>query len=252
MHSPDVSWHASAQLRRVGWLLHAHLVETKLRRLAYAVKYNFDPNQPRVPAGRGRESGRWADAGGSGGGTRIAQNVSRPRSGSGQVRLRNGQLVEATPGQEARLAVASAQAAARSSEVRQLDPNWRPTPSLTETVEGEILAAEAEAREAEARLQELSRGGIGPGPFAGESIPARGPSRDFTVEERTRINSIGSETGCHTCGTHHSGTPSGNFVPDHQPPNALNSARQPQRLYPQCLGCSQGQGGWTRSLRRSR
>jgi hypothetical protein len=41
--------------------------------------------------------------------------------------------------------------------VRELDPNWRPTPSLTETIEGEIAAAEAEAREAEARLTELAR-----------------------------------------------------------------------------------------------
>ena len=33
---------------------------------------------------------------------------------------------------------------------------------------------------------------------------------------------LGSKTGCHTCGTFAPGTRSGNFVPDHQPPNALN------------------------------
>jgi hypothetical protein len=32
---------------------------------------------------------------------------------------------------------------------------------------------------------------IGPGPFAGKSIPARGPARDFTRAERDAINDIG-------------------------------------------------------------
>jgi RHS repeat-associated protein len=57
-----------------------------------------------------------------------------------------------------------------------------------------------------------------PGPHAGDSIPARGPGRDFTRDERDRINDIGRETGCHTCGTTDPGTKSGDFVPDHQPP----------------------------------
>jgi hypothetical protein len=49
---------ASAQGRRLGWLLHAHVVETRFRQLADACKYNFDPNQPRVPAGGGRGGDR--------------------------------------------------------------------------------------------------------------------------------------------------------------------------------------------------
>lgn len=85
-----------------------------------------------------------------------------------------------------------------------------------------------------------------PGEHAGDSIPARGPGRDFTPEERAKINEIGSTTGCHTCGTTDPGTKSGNFVPDHQPPNAVNPPGQPQRLYPQCLHCSQVQGGEVR------
>jgi hypothetical protein len=250
MESFAASWEVGARCRRLSWLLHASVVEAKHAQLARAFKAGFNPNQPRVPAGNS-DGGQWT-GGGGGGQTQVAQNLSRPARGSGLVRLRNGQLAEATPAQEARLAVAQARAEARAAEVRQLDPTWRPTPSFTETIEGEILAAEAEAREAEGRLQELSRNGIGPGPFAGDSLAARGPKRDFTVEERNRINEIGSGTGCHTCGTRDPGTPSGNFVPDHQPPNALNSSQQPQRLYPQCLGCSQGQGGWTRSLKRPR
>jgi RHS repeat-associated protein len=90
-----------------------------------------------------------------------------------------------------------------------------------------------------------------PGPFAGDSIEARGPDRDFTEEEREAIDAIGQATGCHSCGTTNPGTISGHFVPDHQPPNALNPSNSPQRLYPQCLSCSRTQGGQiTEALRR--
>ena len=82
-----------------------------------------------------------------------------------------------------------------------------------------------------------------PGPHAGEGVPARGPGRDFTQDERDKVNQQGRDTGCHTCGTTDPGTKSGNFVPDHQPPSALNPANADQRLYPQCIGCSRTQGG---------
>lgn len=86
-----------------------------------------------------------------------------------------------------------------------------------------------------------------PGPYAGDSIPARGPGRDFTPEERERLNEIGRDTGCHTCGSRDPGTKSGNFVGDHQPANALNPEGGPQRLYPHCLSCSRLQGGQIRA-----
>jgi len=82
-----------------------------------------------------------------------------------------------------------------------------------------------------------------PGPFAGAGVPARGPERDFTPGERDAINEQGRDTGCHTCGSTDPGTKSGNFVPDHQPPSALNTTGASQTLYPHCLGCSQTQGG---------
>lgn len=87
---------------------------------------------------------------------------------------------------------------------------------------------------------------LSPGPNAGDSIPARGPGRDFTPEERGQVNDIGNEAGCHTCGKRDPGTKSGNWVPDHQPPNGLNPDNVPQRLYPQCLNCSRTQGGQVR------
>ena len=82
-----------------------------------------------------------------------------------------------------------------------------------------------------------------PGPHAGESIPARGPGRGFTSDERNKINQIGADTGCHTCGATEAGTKSGNFVLDHQPSSALNPTNAPQSLYPHCIDCSRQQGG---------
>jgi len=90
-----------------------------------------------------------------------------------------------------------------------------------------------------------------PGDHAGDSIPVRGPERVFTPEERDKINDIGKETGCHTCGSTDPKTKSGNFIPDHQPPNKLNPRGVEQRLYPHCLECSRKQGGEvTTKLRR--
>lgn len=89
----------------------------------------------------------------------------------------------------------------------------------------------------------LSTSTLQPGPYAGASIPARGPERDFTEAERIAIDMIGYSTGCHTCGTRDPGTRSGHFIPDHQPPSALNVNDEPQRLYPHCITCSRRQGG---------
>ena len=85
-----------------------------------------------------------------------------------------------------------------------------------------------------------------PGEHSGESVPARGPDRDFTPGERDKINEIGGTSGCHTCGATDAGTSSGNFIPDHQPPNALNPTGGAQELYPHCLNCSRTQGGQVR------
>jgi len=88
-----------------------------------------------------------------------------------------------------------------------------------------------------------------PGPHAAESVPASGPR--ITTAEQTEINRIGQTSGCHTCGTKDPGTKSGNFVGDHQPSTALNQAGKPQSLYPQCLHCSQVQGGEVRAAQQA-
>jgi hypothetical protein len=138
-----------------------------------------------VPAGH-HDGGQWTRAGGGENDPRVisdappdedwkpgAQYASAGRRSPGAGRGGGD-----GPGQLARLAIAQARADEAISRVRQRDPNWRPRPSLYETVEGQIRALEAEAAEAQARASELTRVGIGPGPFACESIPARGPGRD--------------------------------------------------------------------------
>ncbi len=231
-------------------------MEFKFRQLLRSRKYR--PDQPRVPAGN-PDGGQWTADTGSGGTTdrRVISDESpdpikpgaqyaegrRPPSGP------RGPL-EPTPAQAARLTVAEAHARSAIRQVQELDPGWKPPASVYETVEGLISSYQADTQAALARLQELRQNGIGPGLFAGKSIPARGPDRNFTPAERQEINRIGSETGCHTCGAREPDTPLGNFVVDHQPPTALNRFSSPQRLYPQCVSCSVRQGGWVRSLRQ--
>jgi len=225
-------------------------------------RHGYDPNQPRVPKGH-PDGGQWTDDGGESD-PRVLSDLppanewapgaqyANARRSSVPVRIGNRRF-EATPGQAAQLAAVQARYNGAIARVRELDPSWRPRKSLhQETVEGFIRAYEGEAREAEARLVELARAGIGPGPFAGESIPARGPSRDFNALERGEVNRIFSQTGCHTCGTFNPGTPLGNAVLDHQPPNAWNPYGRPQRLYPQCLSCSSRQGNWISRNRKGR
>jgi hypothetical protein len=180
-------------------------------------------------------------------GEQYAQAGGR-RSGT-SVRI-NGQIVEVSPGQAAELQAVQARADGAIARVRELEPNWKPTPSAYQSVDGLIRKYRADAQQAQDRASELGRMGIGPGPFAGESISARGPERNFTAAERREINRIGSETGCQTCGTTDPGTKSGNFVADHQYPSAINPAGRAQRLYPQCATCSTKQGPGVQAIRR--
>jgi len=160
-----------------------------------------------------------------------------------------GRWAEATPEQETWLEISHAQMRGAIAEVQRLDRRWRPSPSAYETIEGEIAANEAATREAEGRIVELQRMGIGPGPFAVESQPARGTGRRWTAEEIRENNRIGRKYGCHTCGTKEPGTPTGNFVGDHQDPNALKPNGLPQRIFPHCLSCSRAQGGYIKQLK---
>lgn len=220
-----------------------------------ASKYN--PDQPRIPAGN-PDGGQWTSGGDGGDGlssdlegaldslddTSLDWATGRPRGGAGP-------WPNATPAQQARLVASELQAQAAIRRVQEIDARWKPPASISEGIEGAIATNQAAVRQAEARLRELQAMGIGPGPFAEESIPSRGPSRRFTAEERQEINRLGYTYGCHTCGTTEPGTRSRNFVPDHQMPNAF-SPQGGQRLFPHCRSCSDAQGGNVWTLRRKR
>lgn len=181
---------------------------------------------------------------------RLAQ-IGRGPAGSGPRRTGGGnRIVDPTQSQESQLAGSRLMRDRALARVKEIDSQWKPTPSATETVRGEILANIADAREADARYIELKSNGIGPGFFAGESIPARSTSRNFTKREIEAINAIGRATGCHTCGAKESGSASGNFFKDHQLPTARGGLGQPQRIYPQCQNCSGRQGAWISNNRK--
>jgi len=159
------------------------------------------------------------------------------------------QFPEATPAQMLRLGLARSEADTAIGHVREVDPSWQPSSSLYQSVEGAISAAQGEAVQAQARINQLAQQGVGPGPYAVGSIPARGVSRNFSAEETRENNMNGDLYGCHTCGSSEPGTLSGNWVRDHQYPSALNYSQRPQRIYPQCVICSAVQGGFVSSLK---
>ncbi|WP_146618736.1 hypothetical protein [Rhodoplanes elegans] len=252
---------------------------TALRRYVETCrKANFDPNQPRVPAGN-PEGGQWTSEENwsdlsheantdTGQEPKPPAGINDPRvvldsqqigisetvSSSGYASLRsrrpagsvliNGQRIELTPGQAARLEAVQAQAEAAIARVQKYDPKWNPSPSAYETVDGLITRYEAEAREANLRISFLTARGIGPGPFAVEWSPARN-SGPLTPAERSELNRIGNTYGCHTCGTFTPGTLRGDWIRDHQPSTAVNP---PEREYPQCRNCSNRQGWWVKFL----
>lgn len=269
-------WHLNLALLRLRVRLVA-LRRDLHRRSRRLPTRKYRPDQPRVPAGSA-DGGQWTDgSGGAGpmsfeewlaGGWVSDLGAVDAEGGLGDWRLRDdqapieevqyrprggaGRWPEATLGQQARLAASESQAQSAIRRVQEIDPRWQPPASMSEGIEGAILSNQAAIRQAEARLRELSSRGIGEGPFAQESIPARSSGRNFSASERREINRIGSLFGCHTCGTTEPGTKSGNFILDHQIPTSLALPGSLQRLYPHCQSCSDAQGGHVRTLGRKR
>jgi hypothetical protein len=118
-------------------------------------------------------------------------------------------------------------------------PDWRPRQSDIDKIDLEIILARQRAPGA----SDTQASGIGIGPYARESIPARSEKRNFTEQERAEIARLGYRHGCHTCGTRDPGTTTGNFTLDHQRPTRLNPYGEGQRVLPQCMSCMQRQGG---------
>jgi len=86
-----------------------------------------------------------------------------------------------------------------------------------------------------------------PGPWADGSVLSSAPGK-ITAAERRGLNTLGEESGCHSCGATTPGTKTGNWVGDHQPVSSGVPAGTPQSLYPQCLSCSNDQGLWIINL----
>jgi hypothetical protein len=80
--------------------------------------------------------------------------------GAQPVNRRRG-VSPGTPVQEARLSVATAEAQQAQRRVRELEPNWNPTPGMhSSDIEGQIRNQEARAAEATGRYNELTQGAI--------------------------------------------------------------------------------------------
>jgi hypothetical protein len=132
---------------------------------------HFNRNQPRVPAGHS-DGGQWTNASGvsdSSDGEVISDVTpdndwrpgaqyanSRGRGSGSPIRIGNGWIEPEGGGQEARLAFAEARARDAIARVRAFDPTWRPNPSASKTIEGQIDDLESQAAEAEARLREIA------------------------------------------------------------------------------------------------
>jgi len=141
----------------------------------YISQIKFNPGQLRLPAGQ-PGGGQWTNGENAGNVIRVGAK------GRTFVAVRVGnRALAATPGQAGRLAYANARAQQTLEQVRELDPAWRPTPSLSNpnSIEGAIRAAEAEAVQAQARLQELlrprSNGGPPLDPIAGGNTGLSAP-----------------------------------------------------------------------------
>ena len=81
-----VSWRASVQLHRIRALLWSKVVNVKLHALDRAIKANFDPSQPRVPAGN-PNGGQWTDAGGGGESTAPSRGGDQGSGASSSLTL---------------------------------------------------------------------------------------------------------------------------------------------------------------------
>jgi hypothetical protein len=239
--TPLPSWHAAGDSRRA-------IASTRLLRAIADLRWDilvlktalglhrrFDPNQPRVPAGSA-EGGQWTGGGGA-----------SPRE---MIRRRGTPLSEATPGQQAAMAVLRARIDAAAARIRDRDPTWRKPESLISgTVESQIEHLRAVATAAEAHEAHLIRWGLGgPGRYAVESFGAP-IGRRLNDLERDRNELSGNRYGCHTCGTMVPGSSNGRWIGDHQPNTAFNPFGRPQEIFPQCQHCSNVQGAYIRWLR---
>lgn len=135
---------------RLKWLAAATRFKLALRRHDRALKYGFNPDQPRVPRGN-PNGGQW---------TQVTANSSSRTGARGRY---GSNFPGATYRQQLRLDLEIARTENALQLIRQYDPTWKPSvQSLTApgSIEGAIRNAEARAQQAESYLNQL-RTGIG-------------------------------------------------------------------------------------------
>jgi len=141
---------AEGGILRLKWLAAATRFKLALHRHDRALKYGFNPDQPRVPRGN-PDGGQWA---------RIAGSNSSRMDNRGRY---GANFPGATHGQQVRLDLEIARTEDALRNIRQYDLTWKPNvESLTTpgSIEGAIRNAEARAQQAESYLNQL-RTGIG-------------------------------------------------------------------------------------------
>ena len=87
-----------------------------------------------------------------------------------------------------------------------------------------------------------------PGPNAREGVAL--VNGRLTGEVRDLIDEAGARYGCHSCFAQVPGTPSGRWIPDHQPSTSLVRPGTPQTAFPHCRACSYMQGGIVTTINR--
>jgi hypothetical protein len=163
---------ADGGILRLKWLAAATRFKLALYRHNRALKYGFNPDQPRVARGN-PDGGQWARIAGSNS-SRIG---NRGRFGSN--------FPGATHGQQVRLDLEIARTENALRKIRQYDLTWTPkVESLTTpgSIEGAIRNAEARAQQAEGYLNQLRTGiggNVGPPLDGPESQSHRTTSRVF-------------------------------------------------------------------------
>jgi hypothetical protein len=141
---------AEAGILRLKWLAATTRFKLALCRHDWALKYGFNPDQPRVSRGN-PDGGQW---------TRVVASISSRTSGRGRY---GASFPGATYGQQVRLDLEIARTENALRQIREYDLTWKPgVQSLTTpgSIEGAIRNAEARAQQAESYLNRL-RTGIG-------------------------------------------------------------------------------------------
>jgi hypothetical protein len=149
MHTFDA---LRTELLRLKYHAAALAFEIKLRAYDRSLKANFNPDQPRVPAGH-PDGGQWTRVAGS-----LTDISAARRRAGGLLRRIGDRLVKLTPEQQIRIDTYESQANAAITRVQELDPDWRPRSSLYDaTAESAIRKAKDLVLEAEARLLQLGQ-----------------------------------------------------------------------------------------------